>query len=91
MRHDDSLPWDERRRRRIGVLPQNSAEQNVDTVPFVAFRCPRCGGKPETYGVDREQGVRFHLCRPCRYRYRSIEMPPDSVRGFEGDRAPRGA
>ena len=90
MRPSDDIPWAERRRRKIGVLPQLGPEHNVDTVPFVAFACPICRGRPDTYGVDRVQGVRYHHCRPCAYSYRSIEVAPDQVRGFEGDRALRG-
>lgn len=95
MRISDEFGWPERRRRRIGIRPQTSAELNIDTVPFVPFACPQCGGKPRTYGVDRDQRVRYHRCEPCGYQYRSIEVAADQVHGFEGDhdsdRAPRGS
>lgn len=46
-------------------------------VPFCPFRCPSCGeAKPRTYGKTGR--IRYHRCRACGLRYRSLELqrPP---------------
>jgi hypothetical protein len=53
----------------IGLSPLDSSI----VVPFVPFRCPRCGKhKPLTYG--RRGTLRYHLCRACGCKYRSREI-----------------
>lgn len=66
-------------------------------VPFVPFRCPRCGkNKPLTYAVRGR--LRYHLCRACGCKYRSRELAASeiverseleaAVRRAEADRSP---
>lgn len=57
-------------------------DDNTRAVPFVPFRCWRCGGvRPQTYG--QEGRVRYHKCRQCGTKYRSVEMTPEEARRFE--------
>lgn len=50
-------------------------------VPFVPFRCPHCGRhKPFTYAVGSR--LRYHRCRACGRRFRSLECSAASVRGW---------
>jgi hypothetical protein len=52
--------------------------ESLDVVPFVAIACRRCGAqKPRTYG--RRGSVRYHLCRSCGCRFRSIEIAADEL------------
>ena len=47
-------------------------------VPFVPFRCPRCGRhKPQTYAVRGR--IRYHRCLSCACVYKSVECGPESV------------
>lgn len=62
--------------RRRSPIPH--AEDAVAIVPFVPWRCPSCGdSKPRHYG--QEGRVRYHECRECGLRYRSIELPPSEI------------
>ena len=53
-------------------------EDSLPMVPFVPFRCPKCGRhKPRTQHVRGR--LRTHICLACGARYRSIELPPDAA------------
>lgn len=79
IRHDEDF---EARRR---SPPDPFADDRcIDTVPFVPFTCPKCGRKPQTGGVAGR--IRYHYCRPCNYRYRSLQIEATEVRGFEKNR-----
>jgi len=48
-------------------------DDRVSMVPFVPWRCPRCGdGKPRTY--SQHGRVRLHQCQACGTKYRSLEL-----------------
>lgn len=58
-------------------------------VPFVPFLCPYCGGcKPYTYRVE-PSGLRYHRCKGCGRRYKSWQVGPEKVSGFENNGVPR--
>jgi hypothetical protein len=49
----------------------------IACVPYVPWRCPRCGdAKPRTFG--QRGRVRYHECS-CGLRYRSLEIPPEDL------------
>lgn len=52
-------------------------DDGVPMVPFVPVRCPGCeADKPRTTGVHRTRAgrVRYHLCKVCGQRFRSLEV-----------------
>lgn len=50
----------------------------VAVVPFVPWRCKRCGDrKPRTTGQHGR--IRYHLCQRCGLPFRSIEIDPDRL------------
>lgn len=54
---------------------------SVPVVPFVPWRCPRCGdAKPFTYG--HRGTLRWHLCQGCNTRYRSRELTESEMPGW---------
>lgn len=66
-----------------GFVGRDNDDQ-VPVVPFVPFRCPRCGRhKPDTYRVEGR--IRYHRCQHCRTRYKSLEVPADQVRDFKSE------
>lgn len=68
-------PGDERRR----AIPNE--ERAAVCVPFVPWRCARCGStKPRTYG--QRGRIRFHRCS-CGLFFRSIELGPEQVKRLE--------
>ena len=66
------------------VRSQQQSDDDGDRiacVPYVPFRCPRCGRhKPFTYAVRGR--LRYHQCQRCRQRYRSYELGAASVVGW---------
>ena len=64
--------------------PKSDIDDNrLPCVPFVPFRCPRCGRhKPRTSNVRGR--LRQHICQACGQDYRSWELGPDSVPGWTG-------
>lgn len=57
-------------------------DDNLRAVPFVPFRCPRCGAlKPFTYGLRGR--VRYHKCNGCGTRFRSVEMTREECARFD--------
>ena len=58
-------------------------DDRLPCVPFVPFRCPSCGRhKPFTSNVRGR--LRVHRCQACGAKYRSWELGPESVPGWEG-------
>lgn len=56
----------------------------IAAVPFVPWRCPKCGDyKPRTY--SQRGRVRYHQCQQCSLRFRSIEVDPDKLRELDLD------
>jgi len=54
-------------------------DDTVPVVPFVPFRCPRCGRhKPRTHAVQGR--LRRHQCQACGCAYRSLEMTLEEAR-----------
>lgn len=54
----------------------------VPIVPYVPPRCPICErSRTKTYG--QEGRIRYHKCLRCGRRYRSREMLPHDVKGWE--------
>jgi len=61
---------------------QAAGETLAATVPFVAVHCPSCAAtKPRTYGVRGR--MRWHRCQDCGLRFRSWELRPQQLRGWE--------
>jgi DNA-directed RNA polymerase subunit RPC12/RpoP len=59
-------------------------DDTVPVVPFVAFRCPRCGRhNPFTDGVIGR--LRYHVCQNCGLKYKSYELPATAVRDWGGE------
>ena len=54
--------------------------ERLPVVPYVPFRCPKCGGVPRTYG--RSGKTRYHHCPSCRINYLSRECNAGDVEGF---------
>ncbi len=50
-------------------------------VPFVPFRCPRCGRhKPRTHYVRGR--LRKHICQACGLHYRSVEVERTELKSW---------
>ena len=75
---DDLGPREPRRERR--GLPPDDVIERLPVVPYVPFRCPKCGGVPRTYG--RSGKTRYHHCPSCRINYLSLECNAGDVEGF---------
>jgi len=45
-------------------------------VPFTPLRCPKCGSKDIRCYVSRPP-LRYHICRKCTYKFKSIEVEPE--------------
>lgn len=55
--------------------PIPNEEKAIACVPYVPWRCIRCGNlKPRTYG--QRGRVRYHQCPECGVFYRSVEIDP---------------
>lgn len=66
-------------------MPQPSPldDDRIPCVPFVPYRCPRCGRhKPFTSNVRGR--LRAHQCQECGTKYRSWEMGAADVKGWTG-------
>lgn len=62
--------------------PVEGEDEAIAIVPFVPWRCPKCGStSPRTYG--QRGRYRYHLCAPCGLRFRSIELGPQHVKDLE--------
>lgn len=62
-------------------------DNQLPAVPFVPFRCPRCGAvKPFTYG--QEGRVRYHRCKFCEGKFRSVEITSREMRDWKGPPMP---
>lgn len=56
---------------------QELDDERIPVVPFVAWRCPKCGDrKPRTY--SQRGRIRLHLCQRCGIKYRSLELDDPS-------------
>lgn len=72
----------------ISGPPIEGEDECVAVVPFVPWRCPRCGNpKPRTCG--QRDRVRFHHCQSegCDLRYKSVELSAAQLRDPEALRA----
>ena len=79
----DVRPESGRRRQRTRSLGAGSTAppgDDLGVVPYVPFRCPRCGAVPRTYG--RRGRTRYHRCRDCSGKFHSLEISPSDVPGF---------
>lgn len=55
-----------------------SEGDRLPVVPFVPFRCPKCRAtKPATYGSTGR--LRYHRCKHCGTKFRSLELQPEDV------------
>jgi hypothetical protein len=45
-------------------------------VRFVPLRCPKCQSKDVKCYASRPP-VRYHICRNCKYNFKSIEVDPE--------------
>jgi predicted Zn-ribbon and HTH transcriptional regulator len=52
------------------IQPENSSEDYG--VTFIPLRCPRCRSKKVRCYAHRLP-VRYHYCRKCAYRFKSVE------------------
>ena len=66
----------DRRHKRDGLDKQGEQEKNPEMsdygVIFVPLRCPRCGSKKVKCHTSKPP-IRYHICRECMYRFKSIE------------------
>jgi len=62
----------------FAAAPAPNVDDGTPVVLYLPVRCPQCHeAKPATDGVhDRNDGrVRYHLCRHCSLKFRSVEVP----------------
>lgn len=58
----------------LDTTPQPEDVRETPIVEWKPIRCPYCGsGLKFTYGKSRHKPVRYHLCRSCGSKFRSIE------------------
>ncbi len=61
----------------------DAGAEPTETVPFVPWRCPRCGrSKTETYSQSRGGRIRYHICKACGKRFKSQEVDPSELRSI---------